>query len=39
MVGELTEKDSSMLLIEDNFGSDTECTAIMNKKSSDVGKS
>lgn len=28
-----------MLLIEDNFGQDTECTAFINKKSSDIGRS
>ena len=39
LAGELTHKDSSMLLIEDNFGTDTECTAIINKKSSVIGKS
>lgn len=39
VVGDFTEKNSSMLLIEDNFGEETECTAIINKKSSDIGKS
>ena len=39
MVGEPRDKDSNMLLIEDNFGNDTECSAIINKKSSDIGRS